>query len=559
MELARPSARWLLPISALAAVLRLAHLARHDATTDEVFYGLRAIGLVDTLNAPAQPTPFEWLDPVPWWAHLSFHDHPPLGFWVLHGFLRTLGDSLVGLRLAPALAGTASVALTYLVAKRLWRDERPALLAAALLAVNGCHVFFSRIALLEPFVVAAMLLATWLFLKALDDPRWLRAAAAATGAALLVKYTAVVLLPVFAGYAAWRRRELLAPRRLAVSAALFLLVVSPVLVYNAMLLRERGHLDFQLSHLLGQEVAAWQVRPGREVGSLARRAADLLPRLAAAYGPAFTAACAAALAVAVRARRRVDVGFVLAQLACLSALLVAIGPQPWFTALLAPGLALLVAAALTLAARRRRLAAAGAAALLLVEAAWTVQSSVVAEPAGREGWTFSELRRDARAWGFGELDRYVAGKTRGRYPAAGFPARFGFVRDLRNEAVERARAAGASPSRTLFVADSSISRTASLWYLSRRQLYGGWTFVDEATFLGASRGGPGVFARQGFDAVVFVRAAGTLIEPGADGRAAAALEARLAAAGAAPHVLPRPGGGTAFRVYELPLEALPSG
>ena len=76
---------WLILILALAAVLRLYGLSRGDTVNDEVFYGFRAVGLMDFDEAADQTTPWEWTDPeIPGWMRMSFHDHPPLVFWIQH-------------------------------------------------------------------------------------------------------------------------------------------------------------------------------------------------------------------------------------------------------------------------------------------------------------------------------------------------------------------------------------------------------------------------------------------------------------------------------------------
>ncbi len=97
----------LIAVIIIAALLRITSLWQGDLTgSDEIFYGFRAIGMMDYDNAPKQSTPLEWFDPInqknhllnyppadqpgaaitgtPWWTKLSFHDHPPLVFLVQH-------------------------------------------------------------------------------------------------------------------------------------------------------------------------------------------------------------------------------------------------------------------------------------------------------------------------------------------------------------------------------------------------------------------------------------------------------------------------------------------
>ncbi len=542
--------RWLLAILTVASSLRLFRLARHDAANDEVFYGFRSIGLFDSLNAPDQPTPFDWFDPLPWWAHLSFHDHPPLGFWIMHLCMRVLGPDLVGMRIASALAGIATVYLTYLVAKRLFGREPVALLAAALLAVNSAHVWFSRIGMQESLVIFFLMLATWLFLKMLDDARYFYGAVAATGIAMLTKYTAIVLVPIFSIWCVWQRRDLLRWPRVLAAGALLAAVVSPVVVYNLMLYQARHHFDFQISHLLGQQVAEWQVRPGREVGGPVDRLRDLPLHFAAAYGPIFTALTVLALGLGLRIRRQVDLRFVALSLACLVALLLAIGPQLWFLAMLAPMLALLAAATLGWAAGTRRWVGPAVAVVLVAELGFAINTSFPAAPSGREGWTYSVLHRDSQAWGYNELEAELQRKMEGRFAAQAIPLRSAYARELNRKAVERSRREGKSPYRVLFVSDSSLSGVASLWYLSRRQIYDAWPGIDDALYLQGIAKNPRFFFDQGFEEVVFIRAADTLLRDPSDSRAAVAVEASFRAQGVRPRPILGPLGTPAFWLYE---------
>src|SRR3989344_5835332 len=112
----------IIAILVLASVLRLAWLSFGDATTDEVLYAFRAIGMLDYDEANDQPTPLEWFDAAgpSWWTKLSFHDHPPLVFLVQHWSMRIFGESNFGFRLPSALFGVGSVSLLYLIGSLLY-------------------------------------------------------------------------------------------------------------------------------------------------------------------------------------------------------------------------------------------------------------------------------------------------------------------------------------------------------------------------------------------------------------------------------------------------------
>src|SRR3989344_7982694 len=173
--------KYLLIILIIAAVLRFYGLGRGDTVNDEVFYAFRAIGLMDFDKAPDQTTPLEWFDGhIPQWTNLSFHDHPPLVFWVQHFFMGVFGESAWAFRLPSAILAVVAVWLVYLIGGILF-SETAGLVAAAFFAVTLNNVYISRTGMQEPYVIFFMLLASYWFLRALKEPRYLFCTGAAIG------------------------------------------------------------------------------------------------------------------------------------------------------------------------------------------------------------------------------------------------------------------------------------------------------------------------------------------------------------------------------------------
>ncbi|TSC76821.1 MAG: glycosyl transferase family protein [Parcubacteria group bacterium Gr01-1014_31] len=187
-----------------------------------------------------------------WWQDLSFHDHPPLTFFVEHWSFRLLGPTVLALRLPFVLAGLALVVVLYWLGTAMV-DRRYGLLCAALGTVANYPVWLSRVGFQEGLLLVWLALALFAFLRSLDDPRWCWLVGVSAGLALLTKYSAVVALPViFGGYL------LLAPQRLRQipawgGAVLAAALLSPVIIYNAMLFATRGHFDATLWAMLGQQ------------------------------------------------------------------------------------------------------------------------------------------------------------------------------------------------------------------------------------------------------------------------------------------------------------------
>jgi len=223
---------WLIIILIAAAALRLYGLDRGDTVNDEVFYAFRAIGMLDFDKAEVQTTPLEWMDPnIPWWTKLSFHDHPPLVFWVQNIFMKVFGDKRWAFRLPSALLGVASVYLIYLIGRKLFsqnaslaESRRAGLLAAAFFAVTLNNVYITRTGMQESFVIFFMLLASYLFLK-----NYFVWTGAIMGLAFLTKYNTFILAPIFLVYLLIYRRRVFLNKKFWLGALL------PILIFSSLM------------------------------------------------------------------------------------------------------------------------------------------------------------------------------------------------------------------------------------------------------------------------------------------------------------------------------------
>jgi hypothetical protein len=152
-------------------------------------------------------------------AQLFYHQKGPVevliptATWTLSG---TINEWQA--RLPFAFASILGVVGFYWLARR-WFNERTALIAALLLAINGYFVGFGRIVQYQSFVLAMTtlaLLALWRWSEG-EGRRWLVVGAALLAFGLLAHYDAVLTLPA-AAYIVGRRpwTERLQRRRLAV-------------------------------------------------------------------------------------------------------------------------------------------------------------------------------------------------------------------------------------------------------------------------------------------------------------------------------------------------------
>lgn len=212
--------RWIAPgaILALAAVLRLWALGRPDSLVFDELYYVR-----DAVTQLVHGYPTGWPDDDPAFGgerarafldQASTIAHPPLGKWLIGLGILALGpDSGWGWRLAVALAGVATVAVTmrigYLVGRSIW----VACFAGLLLALDGVHIVLSRVSLLDGFLTlfvalgALFVVRDWLASGARWGTRaepgilwcrpWLLAAGLAFGAAAAVKWSGLYPLTAF--------------------------------------------------------------------------------------------------------------------------------------------------------------------------------------------------------------------------------------------------------------------------------------------------------------------------------------------------------------------------
>ena len=229
-------------VSAVAAVLRVIGLGSPaKAVFDEPFYARDAC----------------------WYIHSSQElcrlkeevnlEHPPLGKWLIAASEAMFGNDPVGWRGASLVAGVLSVAITYLLARKVLSSTFAATFAAGLLSIDFLHFVHSRLAMLDIFlglfIVAAFACLAWdrdhLFAgrTRLRDRPWRIAAGLAAGGAIAVKWTGVLTLAgLVVTSLAWelwarrpesRRRALIDVVKRAGPGLVGAFVVVPLLVYVA--------------------------------------------------------------------------------------------------------------------------------------------------------------------------------------------------------------------------------------------------------------------------------------------------------------------------------------
>ena len=155
-------------------------------------------------------------------------DKPPVDLWLQVASVKLLGFSSTTLKLPEALAGIAAVPLLFAAVRRMW-STAAGLAAAVALAVLPVEVITSRSDTMDGVMMALIVLALWLIVRACETGRyaWLLAGAAALGVAFDVKLLeSLVAVPglallAYLGLPGSRSRRLL---QLAAAGAVYVAV-----------------------------------------------------------------------------------------------------------------------------------------------------------------------------------------------------------------------------------------------------------------------------------------------------------------------------------------------
>jgi len=177
-------------VLAFAALTRFINLGRPDELVfDEVYY---VDGARDFLTSGVE------LDK----GAAEFIVHPPIGKWAIALGIQVFGDSPFGWRFSGAVVGLLSIALIFLITRKLFHSYFLSITGAALMALDGLHLVMSRTALLDIFLSFFILLAFYLVIM---NRLWL--AGIVMGLALATKWSALYVLAALGIYLLIRNRK----------------------------------------------------------------------------------------------------------------------------------------------------------------------------------------------------------------------------------------------------------------------------------------------------------------------------------------------------------------
>lgn len=474
-------------IVVLSFALRIYNISYHDSYTDEVLYAFRAIGMIDYNTSPTQTTPWQWFENVPWWAHLSFHDHPPLFFLIEHLSMKLLGINLVAVRLPVVLFGVGSVILLFLLAKKMF-NERVALFAALILSVNSYHIWVSRIGIQDGMVIFLILLIIWLWMKAIDDKKYLLWCGVAIGAGILTKYTIIIIFPILFLHALIFKVKARKEKYFWAGLATVLVVSAPVWLYNIFLYKARGHFDFQISAALGQQVPEWAFRWGRiQAGGLADRFSNFFVSIFSAQSIWFNAICAisfAYLGVVYLRTKNKAILFLGGVILLFFLWFLVTGSALRFVVMVIPLLVLFVSLFLERLYINFNRFFVGLLIIIfvLLEMFFSINSFILRKPRGVKNISYASSNVETQNFGFNQLDAYLDNLLANKYTHFLGTPEYGFLNKFPDEYVAKMKKNGAESMPVFVVFDKSLNFLASLWVFDRRLYYQGWLIIDEVVF-----------------------------------------------------------------------------
>jgi len=165
---------------------------------------------------------------------VSFFDiHPPLGKLILAIGIKIFDDTHFGWRIMPAIFGSTVILLGYLSGKEL-KNKIVGLFTALILALDGMILVYSRVSLMDIFIIFFILLGFWSFLKFAKSNKiyFLAIAGLSLGLAASVKYIAGLLFFVYLLIIFVKK----IPAKKIIWQFIILIIVMPVLIYLAFFL-----------------------------------------------------------------------------------------------------------------------------------------------------------------------------------------------------------------------------------------------------------------------------------------------------------------------------------
>ncbi len=479
----------------LAFALRAYSPIPIDFIGDDATYVFRSVGYFDHMASQLQTTPYQWFASAPWWAKLSFHDHPPAAFLLFHFFFSVFGMTTAVAHATPIILGTLSVALCIAIGNRMG-SPRIGMIAGILFAVSSLSVWISRVMYLEALLIPLLLITFYSALRARVSPSWWIIAGFAYGASFATKYTALCALPALCYLALYSINK---KKWISYGFLAFLAAITPIIIYNIALYYTRGHFDYQITRLLHITTADWpRLTASTGTVSLITIFNSLQNAISWPALLLFLASVGWSLLQWIRKKNQIQ-GFLALMVLFFIVELIFLGNADRFLNPIIPFLCLsagiFIHEVWNLALGKMSIVFVSGFSLITISMlAFTINTHCVSQPWGRAGVTYSSVKGEN--YGYEQLDKYLLSVYQ--------------ERNSRDDIWDTA-----AQGKTLYIFDSNINYFPKMWYIQRRVTYQGIPFTSSLEFRKLiQEHGEGYFPQQGYAHYVFIHALpGTLRVP----------------------------------------------
>ncbi len=467
-------------IGLIIIITRFVPISFGDLYDDNAINSFRAYGWFDYLGTSGQSAPFEWLGYVPTWGNLSFHDAPPLAFFIQHIFFVFFGGNVVVARLPFVLAGVASIFLVYFLLKKI-TNQRIATWAAIIYSVLSYSVWASQAAYLEGieefFIVASVLFGAFYLLND-QKKKFLFLWVIFTACALLTKYTALFLLPSIVLYAFLYRKTLkLQWKSVLLAVIIFFILLSPVIIYNINVYQLRGHFDAALSSIVGMHPEDYWIISSRSASP------DIFPNIWSEFNilksnmsfPLLVLffVCLLVLISQIRKKgwRSIE-SIVLVNFFFLVLMFGFSGPTTRFLSILVPFIVLITALAIPIIFSWLKnkpslyLTSSVLAVIILFEGFYSFNTNVLKNPIGKADWLYSVNK--VQNLGFNQLDNFIRNNV-----IVSLPPKVGI--EIKNDISFTNKD---FVNRSVIIIDDRINWFAQMWYFQRYFLFHRWPYFS---------------------------------------------------------------------------------
>ncbi len=459
----------------VSAWLRLYHLGAGEILGDEPTYSVRSEGWVDTLASDTQTTPYQWFEVTPWWVKLSFHDHPPLVFWLQWLAQVIIGPDILAARLVSVAFGLGSIYVLYLLTKRL-TNIQIAVWTAIAWGIQVAAVSFSRWALMESVSVCLILLTIYAALRARDNRHWLYTFGACLGLSILAKYTSLFFIPLYIAILMRDNRDSWRNPHLYLTGALTLLVLSPIIIYNFFLWQHTGHFDVQLASLFGQPTPEWTNLIGKtERGTIVQRLIGIAG-IIKITSPLFLLAAACGLYLIKKQRELIS--FFIWTAICLTLMLITAGSAARFLFYTLPFLTIAVGATWSWL-WNKHFGKIIVGALVLFELIFTTNTVIVPITRTPFGSPILNYAPDliVKNWGILQLDEFFAAALKNKHSALTPQTTYPALNQIIAEAATNTAHTGTAANIFLGL-DPQVDLRTVLHIYTRRTLYEAWPVIS---------------------------------------------------------------------------------